>query len=318
MTPSPTVAAVIPTMNRAERLESALQSVFAQTYDPIETVVVDGGSTDRTPDIVARYRDKYSEDRLAYVRNEEPQGLPAARNLGARRTNADFLAFLDDDDRWHPEKIERQVEHITCSDREIAMSYTGRVSRTESGEHVHTARPSVGGDAFRRLLVRNDIGSPSRVMVTADAFESVGGFDEDLRHQEDWDFYLRTARRHEIGYIPDPLVVRLSHRDAMSADVEKQKAYGERILERYHSELRTYGVYDSAWAALHREAGIAHAQNGDIEAGRRELRNALRYEVTPRGVVSYLFTLLGPLGFQFGTLLKREVESALTRVGSRS
>ncbi|WP_255194491.1 glycosyltransferase family 2 protein [Natronobeatus ordinarius] len=313
MTDAPSVAAIVPTMNRAKRLDAALASVFAQTYRPLEAIVVDGGSTDRTPSVVDRYREEYGDDRITYFRNDEPQGLPAARNQAATVTDATFLAFLDDDDRWHPEKIERQVAQFTASDHEIGLSYTGRVSRTESGEHVHTARPSVDGDAYRDLLVHNVIGSPSRAMVTAEAFEAVGGFDEELRHQEDWDFYLRIARAYEIGCVPAPLVTRLTHRGGMSTDVTTQKAYGERLLNRYHSELRTHGVYNAAWAALHREAGIAYAQSGNTAMGRRELREALRYEPTLRGVVSYVFALFGPPGFRLATRIKRALERARNR-----
>ena len=310
MTDSPAVAAIVPTMNRAERLDAALASVFAQTYRPLEAIVVDGGSTDRTPLVVSRYKKEYGDDRITYLRNDEPQGLPAARNQAAAVTDATLLAFLDDDDRWHPEKLERQVAQFGAREYEIGLSYTGRVSRTESGEHVHTVRPSVDGDAYRELLVHNVIGSPSRVMVTAAAFDAVDGFDEELKQQEDWDFYIRIAKQYEIGCVPAPLVARLSHRDGMSADVTTQKAYGEQILNRYRSELRAHGVYDAAWAALHREAGIAYAQSGNTAMGRRELRNALRYEPTLRGAVSYAFTLLGSTGFMLGTRIKRTLERA--------
>lgn len=308
MTPSPSVAAIVPTMNRAERLHGALQSAFAQTYDRLEVVVVDGGSADRTPDVVSRYRDRYGDDRVTYVRNDEPRGLPAARNQAAGLTDADLLAFLDDDDRWHPRKTERQVRQFAESDADVDLSFTGRISKTEEGEHVHTEQPSLDGDPYRRLLIRNAIGSPSRVMVTADAFESVGGFDEELRHQEDWDFYLRVARDYEIGCVPSPLVTRVYHPENMSKDVEKQKAYGERILERYRSELHAHGVYASAWAALHRDAGITHAQNGDTTAGRRELREALQYDQSVRSLLLYALAMLGPRGFQLGTRLKQALD----------
>ena len=313
MTDSPAVAAIVPTMNRAERLDAALASVFAQTYRPLEAIVVDGGSTDRTPLVVSRYKKEYGDDRITYLRNDEPQGLPAARNQAAAVTDATLLAFLDDDDRWHPEKLERQVAQFGAREYEIGLSYTGRVSRTESGEHVHTVRPSVDGDTYCDLLVHNVIGSPSRVMVTNDAFDAVDGFDEELKQQEDWDFYIRVAKEYEIGCIPDPMVTRLSHRGGMSADVTTQKAYGERLLNRYCSELRTHGVYNAAWASLHREAGIAYAQSGNTAMGRRELREALRYEPTLRGVVSYVFALFGPFGFRLGTRIKRALERARNR-----
>ena len=240
---SPSVAVVIPTMNRAEGLEGALESVFAQTYDEIEAVVVNGGSTNRTLSMVSEFRAEHGEERVTYVRNEEPQGLPAARNQAAKETNAELLAFLDDDDRWYPEKTERQVEQF---EKGVGMCYTGLVSETPDGEHIHTKQPMLEGDFYEDITVRNDIGTPSTVMVTRMAFNEVGRFDEELHHQEDWDFYIRLARGYEVARVSESLVTRLSHVEAMSRDVKRQKEYREQILERYAGELQSRGLESEA------------------------------------------------------------------------
>jgi len=299
MADASSVAAIIPTMNRAERLEGALESVFDQTYGDIEAVVVDGGSTDRTPDVVSAFQERY-QDRVSYVRNEEPAGLPAARNRAVEETEAPLLAFLDDDDRWKPRKIERQVERVSGSD--AGLCYTGLVSVTPDGDHVHTKRPTLEGDVYEDILVRNDIGTPSTVLVTREAFEDVGRFDAGLRYQEDWDLYIRIAGEYEIACVSDPLVRRLYHTEAMSRDVVAQKEYRERILERYADELRERGLVESARAVHHRDAGVMYCLNGDFHRGAQELRTALQYETAFRTWFLYLLTKAGPTGF--GTVLK--------------
>jgi len=306
MSGEPTVSVVIPTMDRADRLERAVESVVDQTYDDIEIVVVDGGSTDRTPDLVSEYQQRLGKTRVTYLRNENPQGLPAARNQGVRATDADLLAFLDDDDRWEPSKTERQVKQFQ-SRPDIGLSYTGRVSRTDDGEHVHTAQPSLEDEVFPALLVRNHIGSPSRVMVSAAAFDAVGGFDAGLKYQEDWEFYLRIAREYSIGCISDPMVVRTAHEGGMSRDAERQKRHREMILDRYESALRQHGVYDRSWATHHVDTAVAHFLDGDIEAVRRELSTTFRYQITPKALLLYLVSLLGSRGFRLVLGMKRRL-----------
>lgn len=308
MTKSYTVAAIIPTMNRAEQLDGALESVFAQTYDPIEVVVIDGGDGDRTSAVAFEYQSEYGENRVTYIQTKKPRGPSAARNIAAAETNAELLAFLDDDDRWHPSKTERQVNQFTTSDSKIALSYTGRISRTETGKHVHTDHPTNDDDHYRNLLIRNKIGTPSRVMVTSESFESVGGFDENVHYHEDWDFYLRIAKEYPIVSIPDPLVTRTCHERARSNNVEQVKAYHESILNRYEADLCAHDVYDAAWSAYHLDIGTAHSHKGDTTTAKKEFCKSLQYEFQLRGIVLYMFASLGPRGFQLGTQLKRTLE----------
>lgn len=306
------VAAIIPTMNRAEQLEKALASVFAQTYDEIEAIVVDGGSNDRTIEVVSSYQSEYP-GQLTYVRNEEPKGLPAARNRAAESTSSEFLAFLDDDDRWHQEKIEKQVERING---DVGLCYTGLTSETPDGEYVHTKRPTLKGDIYEDLIVRNDIGTPSTVMVTREAYDEVEGFDEELNHQEDWDFYIRVARKYEIACVSEPLVTRLYHTEAMSRDVEMQKEYRERILERYSEELQAHGLEDEAWSVHHRDTGTMWCLNGETIKGRREFVRALARRPDAYVFVLYIMSNFGTNGFNFLVNVKRSIGQFQSRLGS--
>ena len=311
MSRNSTVAAIIPTLNRADHLQRAMESVVNQTYDDIEIVVVDGGSTDRTPEVITEFQETFSEGSVTYVRNEEPQGLPAARNQGAEATNTDYIAFLDDDDLWYSPKIERQIERLNPSSGE-GMCFTGIVSKSPDGEYVHTRKPDPESGRYSRLLVRNYIGTPSTVMVTRDAFETIGGFDEDLRYQEDWDFYIRMAREFDIACVSKPLVTRISHANSMSSDVKTQKAYRERILDRYADERRERDLEAEARAAHHRDTGITYCLTGDVRVGEREFRTALQHRMESRTVLLYLLSKSGKLGFSTAVNIKRKINKSMS------
>lgn len=298
----PSVAAIIPTMDRPDRVERAVRSVIDQTYDQIEIVVVDGGSDDRTPEVIDRLRTE-TDHPIQLLRNDEPQGLPAARNQGVAATDTDLVAFLDDDDTWHPDKTARQVQTLEETNADVV--YAGFVSKDASGSHVHTRTPELRGDIYDELLVENVVGPPSTVMVSRAAFDQVGGFDEDLYHQEDWDFYLTLAREFEYACVSAPLVTRAVHDGMMSQSVAKQKRHREAILTRNESQLKQRGLFARAWASHHRGAARTHFANGEMTAGRRELREALGYRSDPYTLFLYAVSLTGPEGFSLATRIKR-------------
>jgi glycosyltransferase involved in cell wall biosynthesis len=292
-------------MDRPERLRRAVKSVLDQTYEPLEVVVVDGSSDERTAEVLDTLRTQ-SGSSIRYIHNDEPQGLPAARNQGIEVTDADLLAFLDDDDEWYPEKTEQQVTRL----QEVGADavYTGFVSRREDGSHIHTRRPTLPVDIYEALLVRNVVGPPSTVLVRRVVLESVGRFDESLYHQEDWDLYVKLAREFDFACVSEPLVTRTVHDEMMSQSVEKQKRHREEVLERNAEELRTSGIEKEAWATHHRKAGLTHCSNGDTAAGRVEFRRSLVYSVELYTLVLYVLSLTGSRGFDFTTWVKRTVE----------
>lgn len=303
---SKSVTAIIPTQNRSERLDVAIRSVLRQTHDEITIAVVDGGSTDRTPEVVEELRKEADSKDVKYIRNETPQGLPAARNMAAEHTESDYLAFLDDDDEWHRQKIERQLKEFKDSSDQVGAVYTGFRSERPDGTHLHTNRPKNEGDLYEPLLVRNVIGPPSTVMMDRDPFKQIDGFDETLRHQEDWDFYLRLARDYEFRCVAAPLITRLVHREAMSSDIETQKEFRERILRRNEAQLADRNLKLRAWAAHHRKAGIMYCRNGDISQGRNEFRHSLEFERDPRTIILCCSMFFGRVGFNLLVQMKRQ------------
>ncbi len=192
MPAKPLVSVVIPTYRRAGILPRAIHSVRRQTYTNLEIIVVDDGSADGTEDVVKAI----SDARLRYVQHDSNRGLPAARNTGIRAAHGEYVAFLDDDDTWRAEKIEKQLRAIEHAD---AVLCAALVNGTQIKMHP---RESVTLDDLRRDNAFDPSGLIARSVVLRDI-----AFDEQLRQGEDWDAFIRIAEKYRIAYVREPLVV---------------------------------------------------------------------------------------------------------------
>jgi glycosyltransferase involved in cell wall biosynthesis len=183
---TPRVSIVLPTRNRAGELREAVESVFGQTFAEWECLVVDDGSTDRTPQIAGELA--RTDRRVRTIRRDPGGSLAAARNAGLAAARGELVAFLDDDDRWLPEKLALQVR-ILEQDLEAAM-VPGRALRRRRG--VWPRRPAPTRPTLRELLASNFV-PVSTVVARRSAVERAGGFDENLPVAEDYDLWIRLA-----------------------------------------------------------------------------------------------------------------------------
>ena len=205
------VSVVIPTYNRRGRLGRSIESVTSQTKAPQAILVVDDGSTDGTADWV---RKSYPG---VTVIEQEHAGVSAARNRGIENAATDWIAFLDSDDCWMPDKLEKQM-------RALALNPGYRICHTEErwiyrGKERPVAGPyrKEGGWIFRNCLAVCAI-SPSTVVVHRSVFEEVGLFDESLPACEDYDLWLRITSRMPVLLVDEPLIEKHGgHRDQLSA-----------------------------------------------------------------------------------------------------
>lgn len=206
------VSVVIPVYNAEAHLEETLASVFAQTYPNIEIVAVDDGSKDRSAQILEKYR-----HRIRVVRQKN-SGAAAARNLGVREATGKWIAFLDADDLWSVDKVERQL--AACGDR--AWSYTNSMflGGVNDGKRDSDLTQKYQGQVLEQLICNNFVGTSS-VMVLRQVFLDAGGFSESLQSIEDWEFWIRLASLHEICYVNEPLVWYRVHPASASRSTRK-------------------------------------------------------------------------------------------------
>ena len=197
---TPLVSVVIPTFNRGGIVGRAIESALRQTYPAIEVVLVDDASTDDTVSRIA----PYLSDKVRLIRRAANGGASAARNVGIAESAGAYVAFLDSDDEWLPEKVQLQVRLLEAAEPDIGMAHTG-FGGYSLGRPPVAVRPPYRGNLFELLQWRNKILTAS-VMIRRRVLADVGGFDEQLKTCEDWDLWLRIARRYRIEVLPQPLV----------------------------------------------------------------------------------------------------------------
>ncbi len=191
MSTKTSVSVVIPCYNTAQFLPAAVDSVLAQTEPVEEILVVDDGSSDNTREVASRYGSK-----IKYV-FQKNKGLAAARNTGIRESNSDWVAFLDADDWWMPEKISLQKRLIQPN---VVLIYTGVLFVNSNGTSTASS-PTPPASLWPKLRAMNLI-TPSTVMVKKDALLELGGFNESIRACEDWELWVRLFPIGSFAMVP--------------------------------------------------------------------------------------------------------------------
>jgi len=215
---NPEVSVIIPTYNRRAMVHEAVASVRTQRGASFELIVIDDGSTDETSESLAHLNDVRIE-RVAH------RGPAAARNHGVAIARAPLIAFLDSDDLWMPDKLQRQLAFMRAHP-DCAIAQTGEIwlrdGRRVNPGHRHRKR---AGDIFLQSL-RTCLISPSAVMMRTDLFRASGGFDEDFAAAEDYDLWLRILVDHEVGLLDEPLMTRRAgHADQLSSSISALDRY---------------------------------------------------------------------------------------------
>jgi glycosyltransferase involved in cell wall biosynthesis len=226
------ISVVIPTYDRARCLDRAVESVIAQSYTDREIIIIDDGSLDDTPAVVERMMDAYGDEAAIRFSRIPHAGVSAARNRGIDMSRGEWIAFLDSDDHWLPDKLDRQVRYLAahpeyrvCHTDEIWIRKGTRINQGK--KHLKRA-----GWFFIPSLELCLI-SPSAVMVHRSVFREVGVFDETFPVVEDYDLWLRMTARYPVGYVDEKLVVKTGGRpDQLSASIDGIEGYRLRALEK--------------------------------------------------------------------------------------
>jgi len=256
------VSVIIPTYNRGWTIGEAVDSVLAQDYREFELIVVDDGSTDNTPEVLDAYRGTIK------VFRQENTGVSAARNRGIAEASGRFIAFLDSDDLWLPQKLSRQVEFfnttpdaLICQTEEVWIRSGVRVNPKKRHQ-----KPS--GMIFEPSLVLCLV-SPSAVMIRRSLLEIVGNFDETLPACEDYDLWLRISCRFPVYRIDTPLIIkRGGHEDQLSASFGLDRFRIKAIKKIVESGFLSKRQYAAAVKTLKEKCNIYAA--GCRKRGREE------------------------------------------------
>lgn len=233
---TPKVSVIIKTCNRADLLPRAVSSVLSQTYTNYEIVIVDDCSKDNTQEVIAQFDDF----RIRSFRHERKRGAPAAGNTGISNARGEYIALLDDDDEFLPEKLEQQVNLMDKVSCKVGLVYVWMDEMDDaSGELRPRNRNTVEGDVFEYVLGLNSVTATSSLLARRSVVLEVGGLDEGIAQGDDRDLIARIARRYEIALVPAVLTVyHTGHGHVRLSDTNQQRHMARASSIRTH--LRTF------------------------------------------------------------------------------
>jgi glycosyltransferase involved in cell wall biosynthesis len=241
-----TVCVVIPLYNAAASIEQTLDSVRGQTRLPDKVIVVDDGSSDAGPQIVKNYAAPFP----LLLLQQPNQGPAAARNRGVFHARETFVAFLDADDRWHPEKLEKQLAlfaDLTQQGRKVGLIDCYQMSEFSDGKRQLESRCK-HGDHFADFMRENVINGTSGVLALRETILAIGGFDQTLRFAEDRLLWTRIAELREVHTVPQILHWRAVNGANITAQPHKYYPHKIRFIELY---LERYGARLSKQQRIH-------------------------------------------------------------------
>ena len=262
-----TVSIILPLFNGEKFIEETLLAVGGQSFSDAELIIIDDGSTDNSPEIIKNIRDTSNAPILKNLKilTKKNGGVASARNYGINIANGKLLAFLDQDDIWLPDKLQKQVEKMEKTG--AVFCYTAFSRFYSDGKEI----PKQNGYNHRKKTLRALISGnlfipPSSVIVKKDIAEREGGFDSSLIPSDEWDFFLTILEKHEPAYCSEILVKFRSH-PTSTAKKQKKKIFEAqmKVIEKHLSAAKENDFYDEL---KKREANVLwHLGNEYLTAG---------------------------------------------------
>jgi glycosyltransferase involved in cell wall biosynthesis len=228
------ISVIIPTFNREFSLKKSITSVLNQSYNDFEVIIVDDASTDNSFDVVKPY---LKDPRVRYIKLDSNEGAQAARNRGIRSATGNYIAFLDSDDEWTPEKLQIQINETNEAAPLRVIHSDACVVNERTGEEKRFGIPNLNGYVYKELLA-----SPGPllqcILAPKSCFEQIGYLDERVPSFQEWDTAIALSKHYEFVYCDEPLAIyHLHERDTISKD-KKRVAEGWRyVVNKYQDEI---------------------------------------------------------------------------------
>ena len=289
------VSAVITTHNRRDFLEKALHSVLAQTYPNLEVIVVDDQSTDGTREYMEAFVQSAAESRrfpVTYIYNAEGGGGNHARNTGILAANGDYIAFLDDDDEWLPEKTQKQADYLD-QHPEVGAVGCARILEYDLKDRVYEdASKFVEGDRLRAVFKTRSL-TTSCLMVRRELLLKVGMFDENLRYWQEYELLIRLCQEADLGKVKENLALfRIIRKDKnrLTNNLDKWEE-SVQYLEEKHADFLASLPPEMLLAhrKFHARDGATRCENiGDKKRQREYLKQLLILEPTFKNTIKFI------------------------------
>ncbi len=253
----PKVSVIIPTYNCAQYISEAMESALAQSYQDFEILIIDDGSTDNIKDVIKGYLDNFP-NKVRYI-FQENHGLANARNTGIQNAKGEFIALLDADDRWLPDRLEIGVREIEA-DPTVGLVHANITFMTEEWKSIRTPRRNkefLSGYIFEHIFLRHaDISCPT-ILFRKECCRQVGVFDENLTRLgcEDRDLWLRIAQKYRFQYVDKILAHYRVRKASMSNNLEKMLKAQLYVIDKYCPSNNGKHLRKKALAKVYRDLG---------------------------------------------------------------
>ncbi len=276
------VSVVIPTCQRLELLKRAIRTVLAQSYTDFEVIVVNDGE-----DISLA---EFNDPRLKYIKNLIKRGGGGSRNEGVRSAMGEYIAFLDDDDRWLPNKLEIEVEALKKGSDKAAFAFTSVTNEYEDRTEV-TNVPEGEANQMERVLAKFNGFLTSTLLVKRDKFNEIGGFDESFPSHQEPDLILRLSQKYNGIGINKPLTIMSMFRthEHIGSSLERRIAGRVKILAKHKEE---FAKRPKVLAKHYFRIGLWQRDSGHGKEAREYFKKALNTKFTWRYLYHYLSRVL--------------------------
>ena len=309
------ISVILTTYNGSSRgyLSSAIESVLTQSYQNFELLIIDDGSTDNTKKTCSSYLEN---DRIRYL-YQENTGLAGARNTGIRASSGEFLCFLDDDDVWKPEKLQKQLEFIQnrlSGVNNWGLIFTWLELIDEQGEVISYRGHHQEGRLYRNLLFGNTVDAPSSVLIRREVFDNVGLFDESFENCQDWDMWLRISKEYMIFPVKEYLVQHREHRDRISFDNEKIFRYENAVIDKALATAPADISPRAVYASCYMNRSISYFAVDQFQQFRRMFFKGAKLSLKPlrvEHIFLFLLSLFGRRSVHFSRTVKRYLQQRM-------
>lgn len=278
------ISVIIPTYNGSENIKRAIESVLNQDYPNIEVIVVDDASTDNTVEVVESIKD----NRLKLIEHQVNKNGSAARNTGIKASTGEYIALLDDDDEWLPQKLSKQIEYFKTKDKNIWKAVVVSFVTEKQGNKKETILTKEGDLRKEILSMEVSMSIGSGILIEKKAVEEIDGFDERYLRHQDLEFMLRYLRKYKLGAMSEVLLKRFGHSGTPSG--EKILAVKDLYLNDFKKDIENFGsniakrIYARQWLQVSKHFSL----EGDLKNTTKYYFKSLSYTVIPSNTIRFL------------------------------
>ena len=302
----PLVSVIMPAYNSAQTIGTAINSVLMQDYLNWEIIIIDDGSTDDTLNEIRKFKDARIK-----VFSQDNQGPSVSRNYGIKIANGEYIAFLDADDFWEKDKLNLQLQMLCNSEERMGLVHSNYYEFDHKRSYLpkpfrYTKMLNLEGNVYESLVIHNFVATLT-VIVKREVFDNIGYFDTSLKAPEDWDLWIRIAKKYTFGYIPTPLArYRLNpsgiSKNYYAFEKELQKVINRYLIAENHPQTsQKFGLW-----LFYRHMAHGYARHGDFCRSFDRLSKAFRMKPLERlNILSITYIILQLLLMPAKSILRR-------------